>query len=341
MGSHGRSDRLKRPVQIGKGTLEDLANKIAQNTSPRLVASISTRVDGGKTLIVVEVQEGPSKPVYAFDRAFRRSGRSNQRLSPGEAAQLYMDSRGVTWDGTVLTGTGPGDIDPERVQSFLRRAKLERRLNVHPGAPPQQVLKQLGLSRDGKLTVAGLLLFGKTPQRLMPQATLRCARFKGDNAVDFLDMKVIEGTILEQVEEAVAFIKRHISMAAEIKDLERKDQWEYPLDAVREAVVNAVCHRDYAGTGNVQVRVFDHGLEAWNPGGLPQGLSVSDLRRSHESKPRNKLVARVFFLVRYVEQFGTGTRRMIDDCLTRSVLFSASPFQWKSVLQGLDSTKDS
>jgi ATP-dependent DNA helicase RecG len=126
----------------------------------------------------------------------------------------------------------------------------------------------------------------------------------------------VEGDIIVQVEEAVAFVKRHISMAAEIADLERKERWEYPLDAVREAVVNAVCHRDYASTGNVQVRVFDHGLEVWNPGSLPPGLSVADLRESHESKPRNKLIARVFFLVRYIEQFGTGTRRMIDDCLT-------------------------
>jgi ATP-dependent DNA helicase RecG len=128
-------------------------------------------------------------------------------------------------------------------------------------------------------------------------------------------MKVAEGDLIEQIEEALAFVKRHISMAAEITDLERKERWEYPLDAVREAVVNAVCHRDYASTGNVQVRVFDHGLEVWNPGGLPPGLSAADLRKSHESKPRSKLIARVFFLARYIEQFGTGTRRMIDDCL--------------------------
>ncbi len=304
-----------RGVHLGKGTLEDLANKITNNTSPRLVPSISTRHQDGKTLIVIEVRESPTKPAYAFDRPFRRSGRTNQRLSPVEASELYLESRGLTWDETTVTDTGLKDVDPVAVRHFLTLAKAERRWEVGSSTPIPKVLRQLGLIRNGKLTVAGLLLFGKDPQQFMPQAALRCARFKGDDTVDFLDMKVIEAGLMEQIEEAVAFVKRHISMAAEITDLERKELWEYPLDAVREAIVNAVCHRDYASTGNVQVRIFDHGLEVWNPGSLPPGLSVADLRRIHESKPRNKLIARVFFLARYIEQFGTGTRRMIQDCL--------------------------
>lgn len=302
-------------VHVGKGTLEDLANKIANNTSPRLVPSISTRTQDDKTIAVIEVRENSTKPVYAFDRAFRRSGRTNQRLSPSEASELYLESRGLTWDETTVKDAGLRDVDSKAIQHFLALAKAERRWDVGSSTPAPKVLRQLGLIRNGKLTVAGLLLFGKNPQQFMPQAALRCARFKGDDTVDFLDMKVIEAGLMEQVEEAVSFVKRHINMAAEITDLERKDRWEYPLDAVREAIVNAVCHRDYAGTGNVQVRIFDHGLEVWNPGSLPSGLSVADLRRSHESKPRNKLVARIFFLIRYIEQFGTGTRRMIQDCL--------------------------
>jgi len=149
----------------------------------------------------------------------------------------------------------------------------------------------------------------------MPQSVLRCARFKGDDTVHFLDMKVIEGSVIDQVEEAMAFVRRNTSMAVKMEGKpERTEQWEYPLDAVREAITNAVCHRDYADTGNVQVRIFDHGLEVWNPGTLPAGLTVGDLRRNHESKPRNKLIARVFFLIRYIEQFGTGTGRMIEEC---------------------------
>jgi ATP-dependent DNA helicase RecG len=177
-----------------------------------------------------------------------------------------------------------------------------------------RVLRQLGLIQDGKLTVAAILLFGRNPQRLLTQAMVRCARFKGTTEVHFLDMKVIQGTIIQQVEEVMAFIKRNTRMAAEIKGLRREERWEYPLEGLREAVVNAICHRDYASSANVQVRIFDDRLEVWNPGDLPEGMTVEDLRLPHESKPRNKLIANAFFLIKYIEQFGTGIQRILDDC---------------------------
>jgi ATP-dependent DNA helicase RecG len=127
-------------------------------------------------------------------------------------------------------------------------------------------------------------------------------------------MKVIQGNIIEQVEEIMAFIKRNTRMAAEVKGLRREEKWEYPLEGLREAVVNAVCHRDYASSANVQVRIYDDRLEVLNPGDLPEGMTVDDLRRPHESKPRNKLIANAFFLIKYIEQFGTGIQRILDDC---------------------------
>ena len=194
-----------------------------------------------------------------------------------------------------------------------------RRRDVNSDTPMEQVLRQLGLTRGDKLTVVAMLLFGRNPQRLMTQAMLRCARFKGTNEVCFLDMKVIQNNIIEQVEEAMTFIRRNTRMGVEIRGLQREENWEYPLDALREAIVNAVCHRDYASSANVQVRIFDDRLEVWNPGGLPEGMTVDDLRRIHQSKPRNRLIAHAFFLVKYVEQFGTGTRRIIDDCLNHGL----------------------
>jgi len=153
----------------------------------------------------------------------------------------------------------------------------------------------------------------------MTQAMVRCARFKGTVETHFIDMKVIQGNIVDQLEQAMTFIERNIRMGAEIKGLRREDQWEYPLDALREALVNAICHRDYASTANVQVRIFDDRLEIWNPGELPAGMTVDDLRREHESKPRNRLIANACFLIKYVEQFGTGTRRIIDDCVAKGL----------------------
>ena len=323
-------------VQIGKGTLEDLANKITQNTSPHQTPAISTVICQGQTLITVDVGESLSKPVYAFDRPYRRSGCTNQRLSTEDAMHLFMASRAITWDQTPLDGASMEDIDLETVRRFLTVAKTGRQWDVNSDTPAEQVLRQLGLRRDDKLTVAAVLLFGRNPQQFMTQAMLRCARFKGTDEVHFLDMKVIQGTIIEQVEEAMAFVRRNTRMAVEIKDVQREENWEYPLDALREAIVNAVCHRDYASSANVQVRIFDDRLEVWNPGGLPEGMTVNDLRGFHESKPRNRLIANAFFLIKYVEQFGTGTGRIIDDCRRHGLPepeFESRPDRFRAVFR--------
>ena len=302
-------------VQTGKGTLEGLANDIAQNTVPKLVPAITTVQEAGQTVILVEVEENPTKPVSAYGRAYRRSGRTNQVLPASEIAELYFASRGVTWDETVRADATLDDIDAEKVRKFLSRARSERQWEIDAQTPVEPALRQLNLLKNGQLTIAALLLFGKNPQRFLLQAKMRCARFKGDNEVEFLDLKVIEGDIIQQVEEAMAFVRRNTSMAAKIDGkLERTERWEYPPDAVREAITNAVCHRDYADSGNAVVRVFDDRLEVSNPGGLPAGMTVEDLRQPHESKPRNKLVADAFFLIKYIEQFGTGIRRIINDC---------------------------
>lgn len=302
-------------VQLGKGTLEDLANKIAQGTSPRVTPSISSVKRDRKTIVVVSVPESTPKPVYAFGRPYRRAGKTNQRLSQDEVMRIFMSSRGVTWDqSTLADATVEEDIDPTIVRRFLLAARSERRWDVPDETAVDQVLRQLGLIQDGKLTVAAILLFDRNPQRLLTQAMVRCARFKGTTEAHFLDMKVIQGTIIQQVEEVMAFVKRNTRMAAEIKGLRREERWEYPLEGLREAVVNAICHRDYASSANVQVRIFDDRLEVWNPGDLPEGMTVEDLRRPHESKPRNKLIANAFFLIKYIEQFGTGIQRIFDDC---------------------------
>jgi ATP-dependent DNA helicase RecG len=226
-----------------------------------------------------------------------------------------MTSRGITWDQSTLTdATVDEDIDPALVRRFLLAARTERRWEVPDETSVDHVLRQLGLVENGKLTVAAVLLFGRDPQRLLTQAMVRCARFKGTTEVHFLDMKVIQGSIIDHVEETMAFVKRNIRMGAEIKGLRREEKWEYPLEGLREAIVNAICHRDYASSANTQIRIFDDRLEVWNPGELPEGMTVEDLFRQHESKPRNKLIANAFFLIKYIEQFGTGIQRIVDDC---------------------------
>lgn len=137
-------------------------------------------------------------------------------------------------------------------------------------------------------------------------------RFAGTTSVRFLDEKTYEGNLLSQMEHALAFVARNTRQEIRITGRpEREAIAEYPEDAVREAIVNAVCHRDYAAVGTTQVRIYDDRLEVWNPGALPPELSIESLSREHPSRPRNPRLAQALYRARLIEHWGTGTLRMI------------------------------
>jgi len=301
-------------VQIGTDTLESLANSIKQNTDPAVLPAISVVQVKDEQIIAIEVDESTVKPVLAYNKPFKRVGRSNHVLSSSEIAKLALESAGTSWDVGILEGIDLSHIDEQIVRKFLTIASQERNLGIEPQTPLPEALEKLRLLRGGKLSRAAILLFGTNPQNEFLQGVVRCARFKSTKPIDFLDMQIIEGNLIDQVTEAMRFIQKNISLNAEIRELQREEKWEYPLTAIREAVVNAICHRDYRDSGNVQIRIFDDRLEIWNPGVLPEGLSIADLKGPHVSRPRNKLIAHAFFLIKYIEQWGTGTLRMIEAC---------------------------
>jgi len=239
-------------VQLGRGSLESLANAVQQNTDPKVLPSISVATLEGNTVIVVEVPASPVKPVFAYQKAFKRVDRSNHILAAAEVARLAMESYQLSWDAAPIEASLT-EIVPEAIRQFLQTARKERNFEVDPEIPVEEALEKLHLLRDGRLTRAALLLLGHDPQKYFPQAEVRCARFRGTEPLEFVDMQVIEGTLIEQVPEVLRFLRRNLQLSAEIKGLERQERWEYPLEALREAVVNAICHRDYASSGEVQV----------------------------------------------------------------------------------------
>lgn len=289
-------------VNIGDRTLENLANEIKQNTDPKVFPSIETEIINGKNIIKVSVPAFPVKPVWAFDKVFIRVGCSNQRASAEKIRQLVRESLPFQWDHEAPAKASISEIDGRQVRAFLRRAEEERNSTFEGSRQISKLLARLRLLKNGKSTNGAILLFGKDPQSRSIQ-------------LDFIDMKVFHGTIIEQVPEALKCIRRHINVGAKITGKpEREEIWEYPKDALREAIVNAVCHRDYEDAGNVQIRMFDDRLQVWSPGTLPPGVTVQSLKREHESKPRNGLIADCFYLIKYIEQWGTGTNRIIDLC---------------------------
>ena len=306
-------------IRIKGKEIENLSNEIKQNTDPVIFPSIEIEKIMDKDVLMLEIQENPIKPVFVKGEVYKRVGRTNQKLSTLEIRKLTRESVDYNFTELVCEDAKLEDIAIEKIERFIEKAKEERNYNIEDRSK-RDFLKRMHQLTDKGITYAALLLFGKEPQRFVLQSEIRCARFKGLDVLEFEDMEVIKGTAIEQVERIVEFVKRNLKMEVTFGDqIERMEKWEYPLLAIKEAVTNAVCHRDYSLNSNVQVRIFDDRIEIWSPGGLPKGLSVEDLKRVHESIPRNKLIANAFFMVKYIEQWGTGTNRMIQWCLNEKI----------------------
>lgn len=305
-------------LQVGKDTVERLTNKIFTSLEPKIYPKIEIEEIDKKKVIVIGIERVKEKPVFAFGRAFKRVGKSTLRMSKDEIERLILGRKRVYWDEQICEEANLEDIDEEKVKWLLRKAKAERNFDVEPETPVEEALERLELMKNKKLTNAAILLFGKNPQRFFLQAETRCARFKGTKPIKpFIDMKVFDGSIIDQVNAAVDFVLRHISMAAwvEKEKIAREEKWEYPIEAVREAIINAVCHRDYEISSNVQVRIFNDRIEVWGVGPLPSPLKLEDLKKKHRSILRNHLIGKSFFLIKFIERWGTGTNDMINMCL--------------------------
>ena len=305
-------------VGIGKNTMEELANYIKRNTDPQIFPSVKILEIGGKNVVMVEVEESQEKPAFFKNHAYKRVGKTNQMISSSELRKLAKESGGrVYWDERVCEGASLEDMEEDKVRWFVKEAKKQRGLDISEDLPLEEVLMRLKLTRNKKLTNAAILLFGKNPQEFFTRPEVKCIRFKGiDVAGKMLDFKVIQTNLFDQLTESEKFIYNNISMAAWIEDwkLQRQEKWEYPPKAIREALANALCHREYETTSSVQVRIFDDRIEFWNPGKLPEGWTVETLKQKHESKPPNPSLIQHFFWLKYVEDVGTGTNKIIQWC---------------------------
>lgn len=301
-------------LTIGKNTIENLAGEIKQHTDPKVFPDITVLSMDSKDVIQIIVPEYPIKPVFVRDKVFIRVGKSNQKASAEKIRSFINDQRIRNWDGEVSTAKLT-DLSVKKIKSFVNKYEEERDVILDGSKSTESILNKLKLLKGKRPTNASLLLFAKEPQYHFLNSKVRCARFKGTEAIDFLDMQDIEGTITDQVPEIMSFIRKHLNIAASIKGKpEREDIWEIPREALREAVINAICHRDYESSANVQIRIFDNRLEIWNPGLLPADIAIDDLKKEHSSIPRNQLIADCFYKIKYIEQWGTGTNRIVRLC---------------------------
>ena len=221
------------------------------------------------------------------------------------------------FDAAACPGAGIEDIADDKVRRFLSRASSERHYPLGADTPVADALAHLNLLDDGQPTHAAVLLFGREPQRFLIASELKCMHFHGtDVRKPIPSYQVYRGTVFELVDQALDFVMSKINRRVGTRVLgpEAPVEYELPREAVAEAIVNAVAHRDYTSNASVQVMLFADRLEVWNPGELPPGLTIDLLARPHASIPRNPLIADPFFLARYAEKAGSGILDMIARC---------------------------
>jgi ATP-dependent DNA helicase RecG len=294
---------------------EMLANSIADTIKPAILPEIEIITINKKDLLVIQVshwkgpfylkKEGTPKGVYI------RLGSTSRPASPELLAELQRSVLNVYFDQQPLPDLSKDDLDIEKAFKILR--------TVDKHATEEKLLSLGVLTRSGARlvpSIGGLILFGKTTirEQLIPDARVSCARFLGSDKINILDRLEVEGTIVDAVEEVTKFIRRNTRLSAEIKTMRRKDIPEYSPEAVREALINAFAHTDYSMTGSrIQIAIFDNRLEIINPGMLPFGFTLDDLKTGI-SRIRNRVIVRVFHKLEFMEEWGSGYKRIIEAC---------------------------
>ena len=221
------------------------------------------------------------------------------------------------FDASACPKATLAEVSEAKVRWFLARARRDRQFALAENTPVAEVLAHLNLLDAGQPTHAAMLLFGKQPQRFLITSEVKCLHFHGTEVRKPIpSYQIYKGTVFDLVDQAVDFVLSKIARAVgtRAKGPEAPVEYELPRDAVAEAIVNAVAHRDYASNASVQVMLFSDRLEVWNPGELPPPLTMELLRVPHASIPCNPLICEPMFLARYAEKAGSGILDMIALC---------------------------
>ena len=222
-----------------------------------------------------------------------------------------------SFDAAACPDATLADIAEDKVKWFLGIAGRERQYPLREDTPPAEALAHLNLLDADQPSHAAVLLFGRQPQRFLLTSEVKCMHFHGTEVGKPIpSYQIYKGTVFELVDQAVDFVMSKISRAVGTRALgpQAPVEYELPREAVAEAIVNAVAHRDYTSNASVQVMLFADRLEVWNPGELPPPLTPESLRAPHASIPRNPLIADPMFLARYAEKAGSGILDMIARC---------------------------
>jgi len=319
----GVSDKGKiTGQQVSARTVEELSNELRKIEPPVFPAIETIHLKGDKAAIVVSVPGGGG--LYSFDgRPYLRRGPTTIQMPREEYNQRLLAHLHATqrWENQpVPSGVTLEDLDAVEIQNTLENAIRLGRLEATTRRDTESILRGLELIHDSKLLNAAVALYGKADRLkpLYPQLEIRLGRFRGKNRLaDFADNRQYWGHAFSLLRRAESFLMDHVPIAGRVVagKMVREDQPGYPPRATREAIANAICHRDYTVPGGaVAVAMYDDHLEISNPGAFHFGITPEKLTRPHESRPWNPIIANVFYRAGIIERWGSGTLNIIEWC---------------------------
>ena len=282
-------------------TLRDLSQAVAAHIEPKVFPKITQETLSGKTCVKVSFS-GKAVPYFAHGRAYMRVADEDRQLTARELESLILhkNREALRWDNEPCA-CAIKELNSKKVRQFVKRAGLAWDTLAN-------ALTKLDLIRDGQLVNAARLFFSKTPPM-----QLRCAVFGGTTSSHIIDRHDFDGDILELIEEAQKYILKNIHIGMRLNGLYREDVPEISTAALREAVINAFCHRDYRDPDYIHIAVFKDRVEIRSPGGLYDGLTIRKMRKGNVSKRRNPLIAELFRRIQMVEAWGRGMPLILEN----------------------------
>ena len=321
-------------ITIGKETLRDAANWISQAIDPRVMLEVESVDVEGKSVLLVHIAESSIKPVSAKGICYKRVGNSNRVMSPQEIAQMHLKSVGQTWDQLSVASARNDDIDEQKIQWYLTQRETRRNVTQLQSMRTTDLLRNINCIDDEKTpTHAGILFFGKHPQRFFQNAQLRVVKFKGTSVTHpVIDRLDCSGTLWEIVNAAEEFIRRNIRLLSlrGSRSFQRDDKFEYPIEALREAIINGLIHRNYQEPADVRVFIFDDRVEVINPGSFPE--DVSPHKPIH--RPVNPILSQLMYDVGFVERYGSGIimmQRLCKEWQNKEPRYELHPLETKVI----------
>jgi ATP-dependent DNA helicase RecG len=299
-------------VKDSKKLMEDLPNKIT--TILGIVCDVNLQPSKQGDVIEIVVSPQPNPVNYKGEYHYR-SGATKQELKGAALDKFLLGKQGKHWDSVPIPNVTVADLKPETFDFFRKRGIKSKRLDEDTLTDSNEILlDNLQLTENNYLKRAAVLLFHPKPEKFVTGAFIKIGYFESDSDLIFQDE--IHGNLFEQVEKTMELLfTKYIKAIISYEEKFRVENYEYPYDAVREAIHNAVAHKDYTGGTPIQISVYPDKIMIWNYGQLPEDWTMNDLLQKHSSRPHNPDISTAFFRIGYIEAWGRGMDKMKKQCV--------------------------